>query len=82
MALGIIPSDPNSAAKAFTDLKIELDKEKAAQKAAQIEADTMAWADRDLKIFADKFAARIPTLEDQVKHLENKVVDGLNEVRA
>jgi hypothetical protein len=42
MALGIIPSDPNSAAKAFTDLKIELDKEKTAQKAAQIEADTMA----------------------------------------
>jgi hypothetical protein len=35
-----------------------------------------------LKIFADKFAAQIPTIEDKVKHLENKVVDGLNEVRA
>jgi hypothetical protein len=35
-----------------------------------------------LKILADKFAAQIPTLEDKVKHLENKVVDGLNEVRA
>jgi hypothetical protein len=35
-----------------------------------------------LKISADKFAAEIPTLEDQVKHLEDKVVDGLNEVRA
>jgi hypothetical protein len=34
MALGIIPGDPNSAAKAFADLKIELDKEKIAQKAA------------------------------------------------
>jgi hypothetical protein len=24
----------------------------------------------------------MPTLEEKVKHLENKVVDGLNEVRA
>jgi hypothetical protein len=30
MALGIIPSDPNLAAKAFAILKAELDKEKAA----------------------------------------------------
>jgi hypothetical protein len=37
---------------------------------------------KDLKISVDMFAARIPTLEDKVKHLENKVVDGLNEVRA
>jgi hypothetical protein len=31
---------------------------------------------------ANMFAAQIPTLEDKVKHLENEVVDGLNEVRA
>jgi hypothetical protein len=37
---------------------------------------------KDLKILADKFAAQIPTLEDKVKYLKNKVVDGLNEVRA
>jgi hypothetical protein len=37
---------------------------------------------KDLKISADRFIAQIPTLEDKVKHLENKVVDGLNEVRA
>jgi hypothetical protein len=36
---------------------------------------------KDLKILADKFAAQIPTLEDKVRHLENKVVDGLNEIR-
>jgi exonuclease V gamma subunit len=36
---------------------------------------------KDLKIFADMFAAQIPTLEDKVKHLENKVVDELSEVR-
>jgi hypothetical protein len=82
MALGIIPSDPNSAAKAFANLKIKLDKEKTSWKAAQIEVDTLALPVNDFKISTDKFAAQIPTLEDKVKHLENKVVDGLNEVRA
>jgi hypothetical protein len=37
---------------------------------------------KDLKISADKFSAQMPILEEKVKHLENKVVDGLNEVRA
>jgi hypothetical protein len=37
---------------------------------------------KDLKISTDRFAAQIPTVEDKVKHLEDKVVDGLNEVRA
>jgi hypothetical protein len=82
MALGIIPSDLDSAAKAFIDMKIELDKEKVAQIEGQIEIDVLTWAVKDLKISADRFAAQIPTLEDKVKHLEDKVVDGLNEVRA
>jgi archaellum component FlaC len=82
MALGIIPDDSDSAAKAFIELKIELDQEKTAWKVAQIEVDTLAREVKDLKISADKFAAQIPTLKDKVKHLENKVVDGLNEVRA
>jgi hypothetical protein len=30
MALGIIPSAPEPAAKAFADLKVDLDKEKVA----------------------------------------------------
>jgi hypothetical protein len=34
MALGIVSGDPDSATKAFADLKTELDKEKAAQKVA------------------------------------------------
>jgi predicted nucleic acid-binding Zn-ribbon protein len=42
----------------------------------------LARAVKDLKISTDKFAAQILTLEDKVKYLENKVVDGLNEVRA
>jgi hypothetical protein len=82
MALSIIPGDPDSAAKAFTDMKTELDKERTSQKVAPIEVVTLARAVKDLKISADKFATRIPTVEDQVKHLANKVVDGLNEVRA
>jgi hypothetical protein len=82
MALGIVPGNPDSAAKAFTDLKIELDKEKAAQIAGQIKIDVLTRAVKDLKISADRFADQIPTLEDKVKHLDNMVVDGLNEVRA
>jgi chromosome segregation ATPase len=82
MFLAIVPDDLNSATKAIANLKTELDKEKIAWKAAQIEVDMLTWAIKDLKISADKFAAQIPTLEDKVKHLENKVVDGLNEVRA
>jgi carboxylesterase type B len=82
MGLGIIPGDPDSVAKAFATLKTELDKKKTIRKAAQIEADTLAWAVKNLTISADKFATQIPTLEDQVKHLENNVVDGLNEVTA
>jgi t-SNARE complex subunit (syntaxin) len=82
MALGIVPSDWGSATKAFVDLKTELDKEKATQKVAQIEVDSLARVVKDLMISIDKFTAQIPTLEDKVKHLENKAVDGLNEVRA
>jgi hypothetical protein len=62
MALGIIPSDPDSSTRAFADLKIELDKEKTVWKAAQIEVDTLAQAVIDLKISTDKFATQIPTL--------------------
>jgi hypothetical protein len=39
MALGIVPCDSNSATKAFADLKGELDKERAAQIAGQVEID-------------------------------------------
>jgi hypothetical protein len=82
MALGIIPSAPGSKAKAFTDLKADLDEEKAAQVTAQTEVDLLSRAIRDLKISTNRFATQIPTLEDKVKHLEDKVVEGLNEVRA
>jgi hypothetical protein len=82
MALGIIPGGPDSAAKAFIDLKTELDKEMAARIIGQIEIDVLTQAVKDLKISADRFATQVPTPEDKVKHLKNKVVDGLIEVRA
>jgi hypothetical protein len=56
MALGVVPSVPDSAAKAFADLKAELDKEKAARETAQTEVDMLTWVVKDLKISADKFA--------------------------
>jgi predicted nucleic acid-binding Zn-ribbon protein len=33
-------------------------------------------------ITVDKFAAQIPSLEEKIKYLEEKVMAGLNEVRA
>jgi hypothetical protein len=76
MALGVIPGAPGSEAKAFADLKADLDEEKATWVVAQIEADVLSRVVRDLKVFADRFATQIPTLEDKVKHLEDKVMEG------
>jgi chromosome segregation ATPase len=61
---------------------VDLDEEKVVRLAVQIEVDVFSQVVKDLKISADRFASQISTLEDKVKHLENKVVDGLNEVRA
>jgi hypothetical protein len=61
MALNVIPGDPDSAAKAFTDLKTKTDKEKATQETTQTEVDTLSRVVKDLKISANKFAAQIPT---------------------
>jgi chromosome segregation ATPase len=80
MALGINPGTPYKTSKAFADLKANLDEENDARLAAQIEVNVLSRAVKDLKISANRFATQIPTLEDKVKHLENKVVDGWNEV--
>jgi predicted nucleic acid-binding Zn-ribbon protein len=61
---------------------VDLDKKKVTEVAAQVEADILSRAVRDLKVSADRFASQIPTLEDKIKHLEDKVVEGLKEVRA
>jgi predicted nucleic acid-binding Zn-ribbon protein len=57
MALDIISGAPDSAAKAFTDLKADLYEEKATRLTTQIEVDVLTGAVRDLKISADRFAS-------------------------
>jgi hypothetical protein len=79
--LGITLGAPGSEAKAFIDLKVGLDNEKFARVVAHIQADVLSRAVRDLKVSTDRFATQVPTLEDKVKHLEDKVVEGLKEVR-
>jgi hypothetical protein len=54
----------------------------AAREKAQVETETLAYAVEDLKKIADRFAIQILALEDKVKHLDNKVLDMLNEVHA
>jgi hypothetical protein len=69
------------ATKAFTDLKVDQDEEKATRLAGQIKIDVLTHAVKEMKISADRYTTQIPTLKYKVKHLEIKVVDGLNEVR-
>jgi predicted nucleic acid-binding Zn-ribbon protein len=81
MVLNIVHSDPDSATKAFANLKAELDKEKAARITGQVEIDVLTRVVKNLKISADRFTRQISTLKDKIKHLKNKVVDGLNEIK-
>jgi outer membrane murein-binding lipoprotein Lpp len=69
-------------AKAFAELKVDLEEEKAVRLTTQIDVDVLSRATKDLKISTDRFATQIPTLEDKVKYLENKVEDGLKEIQA
>jgi phage-related tail protein len=82
MALSINPGNRDSAAKTFTGLRAKPAKEKAAWEKDEAEVETLAWAVKYLKDSADKFAAQIPRLEEKVKHLENKVIDMLNNAHA
>jgi chromosome segregation ATPase len=82
MFLGIVPGDLDSAAKAFVDLKAELEKENAAREMAHAKVDMLTRAVKDLQISVDKFTAQVPILEEKINHLDNKVIDGLNEIRA
>jgi chromosome segregation ATPase len=82
MALGIEPGEQDSADKSLAALKSELVEEKAARAKAQTEVETLALAVEDLKKIADRFVTQIPTLEEKVKHLDNKVLDGPTELHA
>jgi chromosome segregation ATPase len=76
MALGIVLGDLDSTTKAFTDLKVELEKEKAAREVAQAEVNTLTWTVKDLEISTNKFATQVPILEEKVKHLETRWLTG------
>jgi chromosome segregation ATPase len=81
MALGVEIGDLDSTAKSLAALKTEMAEEKAARVKTEVEADTLARAVEDLKKMTDRFAARIPNLEERIKHLDNKVLNGLTELR-
>jgi chromosome segregation ATPase len=76
------PGDQDSAAKSLAVLKAKQVEEMGAREKAQVETETLAYAVEDLKKIADRFATQILALEDKVKHLDNKVLDMLNEVHA
>jgi predicted nucleic acid-binding Zn-ribbon protein len=73
-ALGIDPGHKDSAASYLASLKSELAHDKAARKQAQDEVETIGCAVGDLKKTTDKFAAQVPALEE-------KILDGLKELR-
>jgi hypothetical protein len=81
LALGVTPGSPASKTQALASLKADPNRKKASRVLAQVEADILSWAVCDLKVSADSFTTQIPILEDKVKHLEDKVVEGLKEVR-
>jgi peptidoglycan hydrolase CwlO-like protein len=59
-----------------------LAEEKAVWAMAQADIEALARAVEELKKMVDKFTARVPSLEDHVKHLENKDIDSLTEIQA
>jgi chromosome segregation ATPase len=79
MALSVEPGDQDSVAKSLVALKSELAEEKATWEKAWVEVETLAEAIEDLKKTTSRFAAQVPTLEEKVKHLDNKVIDSLTE---
>jgi chromosome segregation ATPase len=48
---------------------------------AQDEAETLTQTVEDLKKMIDRFVAQVPALEEKVKHLDNKVLDSITELR-
>jgi hypothetical protein len=70
MALGIVPSDSDLAAKVFADLK-----------AAQIEVDTLTQAVKGLTILMTSLLLKSSLSKRRLNTYKNKVEDGVNEVR-
>jgi hypothetical protein len=81
MTLDVELGDQDSATKSLAAQKSELAKEKAAREKAQVEAKTLARAVDDLWKMTNRFTTQVPALEEKVKHMDNKVLDGLTELR-
>jgi chromosome segregation ATPase len=82
LALGVEPGDQDLVAESLVALKTELAEEKSMWEKAQAENETLACAVDDLKKSPDRFIAQIHDLEEKIKHLNNKVLDGLTELHA
>jgi chromosome segregation ATPase len=82
LALGVEPGDQDLAAESLVALKTELAEEKSMWEKAQAENETLACVVDDLKKSSNRFVAQIHDLEEKIKHLNNKVLDGLTELRA
>jgi peptidoglycan hydrolase CwlO-like protein len=81
-ALGVDPDDQDSAVESLTTLKNELAREKLAWEKAQADTDTLSWAVEELKNSTDQLVAQIPSLETQVKNMNDKVAKLNIELRA
>jgi hypothetical protein len=53
---------------------------KVAWEKAQDDVEILAWPVEEPKKMADKLTTQVPSLEDQVKHLDNKLIDSLTEL--
>jgi chromosome segregation ATPase len=81
LALDVKPGDQDSAIRSLAALKTELAEERAVREKAQAKNETLTHVIDDLKKSMDRFAAQIPDLEEKIKHLDDKVLDGLTELR-
>jgi chromosome segregation ATPase len=79
-ALGVKPRDPTT--KSLAALMTKLAEANDARDKAQAEAETLVLVVEDLKKSSNRFAARISALDEKVKHLDNKVLDMLNDACA
>jgi septal ring factor EnvC (AmiA/AmiB activator) len=75
VALCVEPGDQDSAAKFNATLKNALADEKLGQEKAQMDAETLSWVVKEIKKTTNHLMAHVPSLETQVKNLNNKIVD-------
>jgi uncharacterized UPF0160 family protein len=79
-AIRVKHGNQDSTTKPFAALKNVVPENKVAWEKSQADTETLTMAVEELKKAIDKLAARVPSLEDEVKHLDNKVLDSLTEL--